>query len=53
MSPIPSPTWIRTAGKLVAMAAKLGKETRPDIHLGIAASTAAIPPPWSSATRLA
>ena len=22
-------------GKLVAMAAKLGKETRPDIHLGI------------------
>ena len=48
-------------GKLVKMAAELGRSTRPDLKLGIcgehggdpssAASTAATPPVWSSATR--
>lgn len=41
-------------GKLVAMAAKLGRRPRPDIHLGILRrARRQIPPPVSSATRLA
>ncbi len=40
-------------GKLVEMAAKLGRETRPTSTSASAASTAAIPRPSSSATRSA
>ncbi len=38
-------------GKLMEMAVKLGKATRPDIAAVSAVSTAAILPPLSSATR--
>ena len=40
-------------GKLIKMAAHDGRETRPDLGLGICGETAAIPPASSSATMLA
>ena len=38
-------------GKLVKMAVELGKQTRPNIKLGVAANTAVIPPASSSSTK--
>ncbi len=40
-------------GKLVEMACKLGRATRPDLHLGICGEHGGTRPPWSSATRSA
>jgi pyruvate,orthophosphate dikinase len=39
--------------RLVEMAAKLGRETRPDLHLGICGEHGGDPSSWSSATRWA